>query len=98
VLKAADRGGNAFPSLHVAFAVYSGAIIASELRSFSAPPWLRAANWVWCAAIVYSTLATRQHVAIDVAGGLVVAAVALLACGSRTVMRLIRVDSGTQAS
>ena len=98
VLKAADRGGNAFPSLHVAFAVYSGAIIAGELRSFSAPAWLRGANWLWCAAIVYSTLATRQHVAIDVAGGLVVAAVAIVACGRRAETRLIRADSGTQAS
>lgn len=98
VLKAADRGGNAFPSLHVAFAVYSGAIIAGELRSCSAPPWVRGASWLWCAAIVYSTLATRQHVAIDVAGGLVVAMVALLACGSRALKRLIRVDAGTQAS
>ncbi|MFD1577656.1 phosphatase PAP2 family protein [Ramlibacter ginsenosidimutans] len=98
VLKTADRGGNAFPSLHVAFAVYSGAIIAGELRSISAPPWVRGASWLWCAAIVYSTLATRQHVAIDVAGGLVVAAVALLACGSRAMTRLIRADSGTQAS
>jgi membrane-associated phospholipid phosphatase len=98
VLKAADRGGNAFPSLHVAFAVYSGAIIAGELRSFSAPPWVRGASWLWCAAIVYSTLATRQHVAIDVAGGFVVAAVALLACGSRALARLIRVDPLTESN
>ena len=98
LLKATDRGGNAFPSLHVAFAVYSGAFIAGELRSLSAPPWVRRANWLWCVAIVYSTLATRQHVAIDVAGGLVVAAVALLACGSRALKRLIRVDSGRPQS
>lgn len=98
VLKAADRGENAFPSLHVAFAVYSGAVIAGELRSFFAPPWVRRANGLWCAAIIYSTLATRQHVAIDVAGGIVVAAVALLACGSRTPNRLIGVESGKQAS
>lgn len=98
VLKAADRGGNAFPSLHVAFAVYSGAIIAGELRSCSAPAWVRGANWLWCAAIVYSTLATRQHVAIDVAGGLAVAAVGLLACGSRALAGFIRGEPATQAS
>lgn len=76
-LKARDAGGNAFPSLHVAFAAYSGVVLARELRSVQAPSWVRAANWLWCAAIVYSTLATRQHVLIDVVGGLLLAGVAV---------------------
>lgn len=81
MLKNADPGGNAFPSLHVAFAAHSGVVIAEELRSLFAPAWVRAINWLWCVAIIYSTLATRQHVAIDVAGGLVVAALAVLVAG-----------------
>jgi membrane-associated phospholipid phosphatase len=79
-LKAADAGGNAFPSLHVAFAAYTAVVIARELRELHAPTWIRGGNWLWCAAIVYSTLATRQHVVIDVLGGLVLTWVALRVC------------------
>ena len=35
----------------------------------------RVANWLWCLGILYSTIATRQHVAIDVAAGAVLGAV-----------------------
>jgi membrane-associated phospholipid phosphatase len=28
-------------------------------------------NWAWCIGIVYSTVATRQHVVVDVLAGLV---------------------------
>ena len=45
-------------------------------RQFSAPGWLLLLNWVWCIGIVYSTLATRQHVALDVAGGVVLGGLA----------------------
>jgi membrane-associated phospholipid phosphatase len=90
ILKATDLGGNAFPSLHVAFAAYSGVVIASELRSLHAPAWVRAGNWVWCAAIVYSTLATRQHVLIDVVGGLLLTGIAVRMCRTRAMERLFR--------
>jgi membrane-associated phospholipid phosphatase len=82
-LKATDAGGNAFPSLHVAFAAHTAVVIASELRSFGAPRWVHGGNWIWCVAIVYSTMATRQHVVIDVIGGLLVAWVAVRLCGPR---------------
>jgi membrane-associated phospholipid phosphatase len=45
------------------------------LRRFRAPGWLLVLNSVWCAGIIYSTLATRQHVIIDVMGGLILGAV-----------------------
>ena len=90
MLKASDLGGNAFPSLHVAFAAYSAVVIASELRALGAPPWLRGGNWLWCAAIVYSTLATRQHVLLDVLGGLLLTFVAVRMCRSRTMEQLFR--------
>jgi len=70
LLKESDAGGNAFPSLHVAFAVYSAQVISSQLKSIRAPRWARGFNWLWCLAIIYSTLATRQHVFIDVVGGI----------------------------
>ena len=34
------------------------------------------ANMLWCGAIVYSTLATKQHVVLDVVGGLALGAAA----------------------
>jgi len=72
-LKATDAGGNAFPSLHVAFAVFSAMVLARQLRSVRAPAWVRALNLLWALGIVYSTLATRQHVLLDVLGGTLLA-------------------------
>lgn len=77
LLKNSDAGGNAFPSLHVAFASYGALLLASQLASLGAPRWVRGLNWLWCAAIVYSTLATRQHVVVDVLGGLALTRIAL---------------------
>ena len=76
ILKNIDASGNAFPSLHVATAIFSGAWFQRLLRRFGAPQWALALNWIWCAGIVYSTLAIRQHVAVDVAAGLLLGAVA----------------------
>lgn len=70
-LKSMDASGNACPSLHVATAVFSGIWLHHLLRRFGAPPWILMLNWVWCIGIVYSALATRQHVAVDVLAGLV---------------------------
>jgi len=70
-LKNIDASGNAFPSLHVATAIFSGIWLHHLLRRFGAPQWILIFNWVWCIGIIYSTLATRQHVAVDVLAGLV---------------------------
>lgn len=75
-LKRMDAAGNACPSLHVATAVFSGAWLYHLLRRFGAPSWVQLVNWAWCAGIVYSTLATRQHVAVDVIAGLLLGALA----------------------
>lgn len=75
-LKNIDASGNACPSLHVATALFSGLWLHHLLRRVSAPGWLLLLNWVWCIGIVYSTLATRQHVALDVAGGAVLGGLA----------------------
>lgn len=68
-LKAADAAGNACPSLHVAFAVFSAAWFTRLLRQMGAGRGLRVLNWLWCLGILYSTVATRQHVALDVLAG-----------------------------
>jgi len=70
-LKSMDASGNASPSLHVATAVFSGLWLHHLLRRFGAPLWILTFNGVWCIGILYSTLATRQHVAVDVLAGLV---------------------------
>jgi membrane-associated phospholipid phosphatase len=75
-LKNIDASGNACPSLHVATAIFSGIWLHHLLRRFSVPWGLLLFNWLWCIGIVYSTLATRQHVALDVWGGLVLGGVA----------------------
>jgi hypothetical protein len=68
-LKSVDAAGNACPSLHVASAVFAGALLARQLRSFGFGTAARLLNAGWCLAIVYSTLATKQHVAVDALAG-----------------------------
>lgn len=68
-LKMVDSAGNAFPSLHVSFSVFACVVLARQLREVGAPVWLRVVNVAWAVGIVYSTMAVRQHVLIDVMGG-----------------------------
>ncbi len=70
-LKSIDATGNAFPSLHVATAVFSAIWLDFILRRFRSPNWLLLLNWIWCTGIAYSTLATHQHVIADVVAGMV---------------------------
>lgn len=70
-LKAVDASGNACPSLHVGFAVFTAYWLHGLLRRVGAPLWALAGDWVWCAGIVYSTIAIRQHVALDALAGAV---------------------------
>jgi membrane-associated phospholipid phosphatase len=74
LLKGMDASGNACPSLHVATAIFSGIWLHHLLRRFGVPQWVLLFNWTWCIGIVYSTLATRQHVAVDVLAGLTLGA------------------------
>ena len=80
-LKEVDAAGNAFPSMHVAAAVYSSFWLywlMSELRM----GWrAQSVQAFWGLAIVYSTMATKQHVSLDVWGGGVLGI--LFAWGSR---------------
>ena len=68
-LKAIDHSGNACPSLHVAFAVFTAIELGRELRRNGERGPFRALNWLWCLGILYSTLATKQHVALDLLAG-----------------------------
>ena len=75
-LKNMDASGYACPSLHVTAAVFSGIWLHHLLRRFGAPLWILIFNGAWCIGIVYSTLAIRQHVAVDVLAGLVLGVLA----------------------
>jgi membrane-associated phospholipid phosphatase len=75
VLQGVDLAANACPSLHVSFAIFSGIWLDRVLREVRAPGLVRLLNWLWCAGIVYSTLAIRQHVVLDVIAGTVLGVV-----------------------
>lgn len=68
-LKTVDVAANACPSMHVAFAVFTGAWLERILRELRTGLPLRLFNGLWCLAILYSTLATRQHVWWDLVAG-----------------------------
>ena len=68
-IKGFDISGNACPSLHVATAVFSAAWLQHILRHIDAPRWMAIANWIYCLMITWSTVAIRQHVAIDAMAG-----------------------------
>jgi hypothetical protein len=89
-LKNIDASGNACPSLHVATAVFSGIWAQHLLSHFGAPLWARLFNASWCIGIAYSTLATRQHVAVDMWAG--------IALGAFTAWLSLRHISGTASA
>jgi hypothetical protein len=78
-LKSVDAPGNACPSLHVAFCVFSWAVLRGHLRAMGAPRLLGAASALWCLGIVYSAVATAQHVALDAFAGAALGGAAALA-------------------
>ena len=67
-LRLADTPNNACPSLHVSLSALAGALLWQRKRRLIAV--------AWPACISASTLTTRQHVAWDIAGGLLIAALA----------------------
>jgi hypothetical protein len=87
-LKARDVSGNACQSLPVGFAVLSAAFIRRTLLQVGAPAAVRALNLAWAAIVVWSVLATRQHVFVDVLGGVAAAALALWMGAAAKVQRV----------
>jgi membrane-associated phospholipid phosphatase len=49
------------------------------VRALRAPTWMRWVNAAWCLGIAWSTVAVRQHVVLDVVGGLLLGALFALA-------------------
>ena len=74
LLHAYDRPLNAFPSLHVGLAVYT--VLFGRRILTQATPGVRmflVVEWAWVVLIAYSTLATKQHYAIDLPAGALLA-------------------------
>jgi len=69
LLRGVDAAGNACPSLHVASAVFSAMGIRRVLAVAGAPWPLHGINLAWLLLIVWSTVAIRQHVVLDVVAG-----------------------------
>ncbi|RZS51902.1 phosphatase PAP2 family protein [Sphaerotilus mobilis] len=69
LLQGVDAAGNACPSLHVASAAYSGLWLRRQLTVLGSPRVWHVVNLAWFLAIAYSTLATKQHVALDAVAG-----------------------------
>jgi membrane-associated phospholipid phosphatase len=70
-----DRSTNSLPSLHAGLALYSLLYIGRVLQQERGPARgaLRLAGWLWGAAILYSTLATKQHWVVDLPAGMAIA-------------------------
>ena len=70
-----DRPLNAFPSMHVALSAYSAMFGAALVRRSGAVhgwPFVFAV-WAWTLLVAYSTLATKQHYAVDLPAGVLLA-------------------------
>lgn len=78
-LKNLDLAGNACPSLHVAFAVFTAIWLEHLLHDMNSGRVPRVFNWLWCIGILYSTVATLQHVVLDVLAGSVLGAIVAIA-------------------
>ncbi|MHB1667011.1 MAG: phosphatase PAP2 family protein [Thiomonas sp.] len=77
ILRGVDAAGNACPSLHVATAVFAAFWLDWMVPALGFGRRMRCLNMLWCALIVFSTLATKQHVVVDaIAGALLGASVA----------------------
>jgi membrane-associated phospholipid phosphatase len=77
VLRWYDKPLNCFPSLHVGLAAYTvlfAGVVSRGRLTTSARRSVVSLAWLWTALIAYAALATKQHYAIDLPAG------ALLAC------------------
>lgn len=83
-LKQVDTSGNACPSLHVATAVFTAVWLHWRIAAWRLGRSLQIANAAWCLAIAWSTLAIKQHVALDVYAGAALGAVFAIATGLKS--------------
>ena len=64
-----DNSFHALPSLHAAFAIYSAQCGSLVLRGLGSRRFWRIGLWLWAILILWATLATKQHVVVDIIAG-----------------------------
>jgi membrane-associated phospholipid phosphatase len=62
----ADEPRNAFPSLHASLSILAG---LTALASSRITPLFTSLAWIWILGIFWSTIALRQHYAVDLVSG-----------------------------
>jgi len=82
-----DNPFDAFPSLHAAFAVFTALCADLLLRESQSSTLWRCGLWTWVALILWATLATRQHVAVDLLAGAALAILSYLLTIGRVASR-----------
>lgn len=65
-----DAADNLFPSIHCAASMLCVLAVAGDQK---APLWYRGFSGVFAAAVFVSTMTTKQHVLVDVLGGILLA-------------------------
>jgi membrane-associated phospholipid phosphatase len=78
ILQWYDRPLNCFPSLHVGLAAYTvlfGARLSRGRMTVSTRRAVVSLAWLWTTLIAYAALATKQHYAIDLPAGTLLACV-----------------------
>ncbi len=88
ILRGVDASGNACPSLHVATAVFAAFWLNWMAPTLGFGTRFRRANVLWCAAIVFSTMAVKQHVVVDVLAGAALGASVVWVTRPRTANRV----------
>ncbi len=89
---------NAFPSLHAGFLAYM-ARLAWRMFGGAAPVTVGVVTMVWGSAILYATIATRQHYALDLVAGVLVGILAdWVAWGSPGSRRATTTARSTEAA
>lgn len=70
LISAVDGPRNAFPSLHAAMGLLAIVAVYDHLRACRVSVWCHVALALWWIALLYSTLATRQHRVLDLVAGI----------------------------
>lgn len=70
LISAVDDPRNAFPSLHAAMGLLAMVSVFKHIRVCRVSSWWRVALALWWIALLYSTLATRQHRLLDLVAGI----------------------------
>jgi membrane-associated phospholipid phosphatase len=89
LISAVDGPRNAFPSLHAAMGLLTVVAVGNHFRACHVSRWWRVALAFWWIAMLYSTLATRQHRLLDLLAGILLGLLsfALPAISLRTLQR-----------